>query len=64
MVYEIYDTKLILNWLLIDFVPFETVEMLVLGLIEERARETEKVDKWEPLAEWRKPGFGGNVMMI
>jgi hypothetical protein len=40
--------------LFVDFVPFETVEMLALGLIEERARELEKVDVWRPLTKWRK----------
>jgi hypothetical protein len=52
--YEIYDTELILNRLLIDSVAFETVETLALGLIEERARELDKVDAWGPLAKWRK----------
>jgi hypothetical protein len=40
--------------LLIDSVPFETVEAFTLGLIEERAKELEKVDAWGPLAKWRK----------
>jgi hypothetical protein len=52
--YEIYDTELILHQLLIDSVPFETVETFALGLIEERARELKKVDAWGPLTEWRK----------
>ena len=52
--YEIYDPDLILNRLLVDSVPFQTVEKLALGFIEERARELEKVDAWGPLSKWRK----------
>ena len=52
--YAIYDTELFLHWLLIDSVPFETVETFLLGLIEERARELNKVDTWGPLTKWRK----------
>jgi hypothetical protein len=52
--YEIYETELILHWLLIDSIPFETVETFALGWIEERARELEKVNAWGPLAKWRK----------
>jgi hypothetical protein len=52
--YEIYDTELILHRLLIDSAPFENVETLALGLIEERARELDKVDAWGPLANWQK----------
>ena len=51
--YKIYDPKLVLHWYL-DSTPFETVEALALGFIEERARELGKVDAWGPLAEWRK----------
>jgi hypothetical protein len=53
--YKIYDPKLVLHWLLIDSVPFETVVTLALGFVEERARELGKVDAWGPLTEWRKP---------
>ena len=52
--YKIYDTELILHRLLVDSVPFEAVETFALGLIEERARELEKVDTWGPLTKWRK----------
>jgi hypothetical protein len=52
--YEIYDTELILQKLLVELVPFETVETLALEFIEERARELEKVDAWGPLSKWRK----------
>jgi hypothetical protein len=54
--YRIYDTKLILHWLLTDSEPvaFETAETFALGLIEKRARELEKVNAWGPLAKWRK----------
>ena len=52
--YEIYNQELVLHWLLDNHVPFETVEMYVLGFIEERAMELNKVDTWGPLTEWRK----------
>jgi hypothetical protein len=52
--YKIYDPKLILDWLLIDSVPFETVVTLALGFVEERAGELGKVEAWGPLTEWRK----------
>ena len=52
--YEIYDSELILHWLLIDSVPLETVVSYALDLIEERARELGKEDTWGPLTEWRK----------
>ncbi len=52
--YTIYDTELTLRSLLIDCVPFETVETFVLGWIEERARELNKIDVWGPLTNWRK----------
>ena len=53
--YEIYNTDLILHLLLIDSAAFETVETIVLGMIEERARELKKEDAWGPLTKWRKP---------
>jgi hypothetical protein len=52
--YEIYDIELILHWLLVDLVPFETVETFAVGLIEERAKELEKVEAWGPPTKWRK----------
>lgn len=52
--HKIYDPKLMLHQFLIDSVPFETVEMLALGWIEEKARELKKVDAWGPLTGWRK----------
>src|SRR5258708_38843564 len=51
--YMIYDTELILS--LTDPLSFETVEEYVLGFIEEKAIELEKVAAWGPLTEWRKP---------
>ncbi|KAF8498673.1 hypothetical protein F5888DRAFT_1633904 [Russula emetica] len=53
--YKIYDTELILRRLISGSAPLETVETFALGLIEERARELEKVDAWGPLTEWRRP---------
>jgi hypothetical protein len=52
--YQIYDAELTLHWLLIDSVPFETVETFALGMIEERARELGKVDVWGPVTKWQK----------
>ncbi len=57
--YKIYDPKLILHWLLIDSVPFETVVTLALGFIEDRARELGKVEAWGPLTEY-EPGLVRN----
>jgi hypothetical protein len=51
--FEIYNTDLILHWLLNESAPLETVETYALGFIEEKARELGKVDKWG-LKEWRK----------
>jgi hypothetical protein len=52
--YEIYDTELALQKLIIDRAPLESVEEFVFGFIEERAKELKKVDAWGPLTKWRK----------
>ena len=49
----IYDKKWILD--LLPSEPFENLETLVIGCIEEKAIELGKVDAWGPLTEWRKP---------
>jgi hypothetical protein len=42
----IYDTKLLLSWIL-DGISIDVVQMMAVDLVEERTRELEKVNLWE-----------------
>ncbi|KAH9993714.1 hypothetical protein BJV74DRAFT_795556 [Russula compacta] len=45
-IYQIYDTKLILGWILDDFVPINTAANFALGFVEERTRELGREEVW------------------
>ena len=52
--YQIYDTKLILNWALNDNAPVEAVVRYALDFVGERALELGKVEQWSDL--WGRQG--------
>ena len=52
--YQIYDTKLILDWALNENAPVETVVRYALGFVGERALELGKVEEWRDL--WGRQG--------
>ena len=47
--YPIYDTKLVLGYILDDGTPVETAEKYALDFVAERALELKKEDDWEDL---------------
>ncbi|KAI0270782.1 hypothetical protein BGY98DRAFT_1009841 [Russula aff. rugulosa BPL654] len=47
--YRIYDTDLILGWILEDDTPVQVAASYALGFVGERARELGKVESWSNL---------------
>lgn len=45
-IFQIYDTKLILDWILDDLVPVDIAAKFALGLVEERTRELGREGVW------------------
>ncbi|KAI0253401.1 hypothetical protein BJV78DRAFT_1153035 [Lactifluus subvellereus] len=55
--YQIYNTKLILDWVLNDNAPVETAVRYALNFVGERALELGKVEEWRDL--WGRQGKRG-----
>ncbi len=47
--YQIYDTDLVLGWILEDDTPVHVAASYALDFVEERAREFGKVEVWSNL---------------
>jgi hypothetical protein len=51
---QVYETKLILDWILNDGVPIERVVRYALSFVSEKARELGKVEEWRD--PWGREG--------
>ncbi|KAI0003325.1 hypothetical protein BJV74DRAFT_524693 [Russula compacta] len=54
--YQVYDTKLILSWILEDNTPVEVAARYALDFVGERAKELGKEEAWKDL--WGRPSQG------
>jgi hypothetical protein len=57
--YQIYDTKLILGWILEDNIPLKVAAGYALDFVSERARELGKVEAWRDL--WGRQSQGRRI---
>ena len=57
--YQIYDTKLVLGWILEDDVPLKIAVGYALDFVGEKARELGKVEVWRDL--WGRQSQGKRI---